>query len=221
MVQAQSIFERDLQGETLVSNERISRIMRSLQESITVEQRLLQDKAFLDLVARVGGEFVKALRAGHKIILFGNGGSAAQAQHLAAEFVGRFQLERPPLPAVALTADTSALTGIGNDYGYENVFARQVRALGSEGDIALGLSTSGKSANVLKGLGAAKEKGLVTVGFVGRPGSPLEEHVQYCVSIPTVATARIQEAHILIGHILCEIAEAELAPVFEGPSNAA
>ncbi|MCL5669759.1 MAG: D-sedoheptulose 7-phosphate isomerase [Acidobacteria bacterium] len=191
--------------------ERTSRVRFSIQQNIAVKQALLADKDLVELIAAVGGEFVKALREGHKIILFGNGGSAADAQHIAAEFVGRFQLERPPLPALALTVDTSALTCIANDYQYENVFARQMMALGSKGDVAVGISTSGKSPNVLRGLDVARTKGLVTIGLTGKDSGEIGKYAQYCIAVPSEATPRIQETHILIGHILCEITDAELA----------
>ena len=185
-------------------------IATSIQDSLKAKQALLDDKDLLSLIATVSKEFVSALSQGHKILLFGNGGSAADAQHIAAEFVGRFQMERTPLPALALTVNTSALTGIGNDYGFENVFARQVEALGREGDIAVGLTTSGKSPNVLKALATAKARGLVTIALTGRDGEMLKEVARYCICVPADATPRIQEAHILIGHILSQITELEL-----------
>jgi D-sedoheptulose 7-phosphate isomerase len=185
-------------------------IAGSIQESLKVKQALLDDTDLQSLIATVSRQFVSALSQGHKILLFGNGGSAADAQHIAAEFVGRFQMERTPLPALALTTNTSALTGIGNDYGYENVFARQVEALGREGDIAVGISTSGTSPNVLKALAAAQAKGLVTVALTGRDGERLKEVARYCICVPADSTPRIQEAHILIGHILSQIVELEL-----------
>jgi len=187
-----------------------SLISTSIQDSIRVKQSLLHDKDLLDLIATVAQEWVHALRQGHKILLFGNGGSAADAQHIAAEFVGRFQMERTPLPALALTVNTSAVTGIGNDYGYENLFARQIAALGNAGDVAVGITTSGKSPNVLKGLAAAKAKGLVTVALSGRNGSLLQEVSRYVICVPDDATPRIQESHILIGHILSMISEKAL-----------
>lgn len=190
-----------------------SMVGHSIEQSIAVKQALLADKELIQLITTVGGAFVKALGGGRKILLFGNGGSAADAQHIAAEFVGRFHKERPPLPALALTVDTSALTCIGNDYGYENVFARQLVALGAEGDIAVGISTSGNSPNVVKGLAAARDNGLVTVALTGKNRGGMGEHAEYCICVPSDVTARIQEAHILIGHILCEITDAELAPV--------
>jgi D-sedoheptulose 7-phosphate isomerase len=185
-------------------------IAGSLQESLKVKQALLDDTDLQGLIATVSKQFVAALSQGHKILLFGNGGSAADAQHLAAEFVGRFQMERTPLPALALTTNTSTLTAVGNDYGYENVFVRQVEALGREGDIAVGISTSGTSPNVLKALAAAQAKGLVTVALTGREGKKLKEMVRYCICVPADSTPRIQEAHILIGHILSQITEMEL-----------
>jgi D-sedoheptulose 7-phosphate isomerase len=184
-------------------------IVASIRESIQVKQALLEDKHLLSQIADVVKEFVSALSHGHKILLFGNGGSAADAQHIAAEFLGRFQMERSPLPALALTTNTSALTAIGNDYGFEDVFARQVEALGTEGDVAVGISTSGRSSNVLKALAAAKAKGLVTVALTGRDGSLLQEVSRYCLCIPADTTPRIQEGHILVGHILSQITEME------------
>jgi len=185
-------------------------IVTSIQDSIKVKQALLEDKSLLQQISGVAGEFVKALKGGHKILLFGNGGSAADAQHIAAEFVGRFQMERTPLPALALTVNTSALTGIGNDYAYENVFSRQIEALGSAGDVAVGISTSGKSPNVLRALAVAKAKGLVAVALCGRFGAKLQEVSHYCLCVPSDETPRIQESHILIGHILSQITETEL-----------
>jgi D-sedoheptulose 7-phosphate isomerase len=185
-------------------------IINSIQESIKVKQALLEDKNLLSQIAEVVKEFVTALSHGHKILLFGNGGSAADSQHIAAEFVGRFQMERTPLPALALTVNTSALTGIGNDYAYENVFSRQIEALGSAGDVAVGFTTSGKSPNVLKALAAAQAKGLVTVALTGQFGSMLQKVSQYCLCVPSSQTPRIQESHILIGHIISQITEIEL-----------
>src|SRR5208283_545826 len=163
-------------------------IVNSIQESIKAKQALLEDKRLLSQIADVASEFVSALSGGHKILLFGNGGSAADAQHIAAEFVGRFQMERTPLPALALTVNTSSLTGIGNDYGYENVFSRQVEALGASGDVAVGISTSGKSPNVLKGLAAAKDKGIVTVALTGKFSSKLQEVSRYCLCVASDET---------------------------------
>jgi len=185
-------------------------ITASIEDSIKVKQTLLEDQVLLGQIADVIREFVSALSSGKKLLLFGNGGSAADAQHIAAEFVGRFKLERTPLPALALTVNTSALTGIGNDYAYDEVFSRQVQALGSAGDVAVGISTSGKSPNVIKGLAAAKAKGLVTVALTGRFGDLLKEVSSYCLCVPSSDTPRIQESHILIGHIVSQITELEM-----------
>ena len=193
-----------------MSSKRDALITSSIQDSIKVKQSLLEDKVLLNQIADVIHEFVKALTNGHKLLLFGNGGSAADAQHIAAEFVGRFQMERTPLPALALTVNTSALTGIGNDYDYVNVFSRQVEALGQAGDVAVGITTSGKSPNVIKGLAAAKAKGLVTVGLTGKFGTMLQEVSKYCLCVPSDQTPRIQESHILIGHIVSQITELEM-----------
>ena len=193
-----------------MSSGRDALITTSIQESIKVKLALLEDKHLLGQIADVVKEFVSALSSGHKILLFGNGGSAADAQHIAAEFVGRFQMERTPLPALALTVNTSALTGIGNDYAYDNVFSRQIEALGAAGDVAVGISTSGKSPNVLKALAVAKAKGLVTVAWTGKFGEMLQEVSRYCLCVPSDETPRIQECHILIGHIVSQITELEL-----------
>ena len=155
---------------------------RTIQECIILQQRLLAEDGLTRLLARVGKAMAKALGQGRKILLFGNGGSAADAQHMAAEFVGRYRMERPSLPAIALTTDTSALTAIGNDYGFEDVFARPLDALGRRGDIAVGFSTSGKSPNVLKAMAVARKKGLITVGLTSETGKPLALRVDYCFS---------------------------------------
>src|SRR5881409_2837198 len=153
----------------------------------------------------------RCLRNGGKVLFFGNGGSAADAQHLAAELVGRFQRERRPLPAVALTTDSSALTAIANDYGYEQVFARQVRALGERGDVALAISTSGRSPSVLRAVEACRERDVRTVGLTGGDGGPLATMVEVCLRVSaSTHSARIQETHILIGHVICELVDRRL-----------
>jgi D-sedoheptulose 7-phosphate isomerase len=182
-------------------------IGRAIRENMAVHEGLLGEAAHL---AAARSLIVDALRRGKKLLVFGNGGSAADAQHLAAELVGRFNRERAPLPAVALTTDTSILTALANDYGYEEVFSRQVRALGSAGDVACGISTSGNSANVVKGLEAAKELGLRTVALTGAAGGPVAEAAEVAVRVPSRSTPRIQEAHATIIHIICEAAEAAL-----------
>ncbi|MCG8532303.1 MAG: D-sedoheptulose 7-phosphate isomerase [Desulfovibrionales bacterium] len=148
----------------------------------------------------------RCLKTGRKILLFGNGGSAADCQHIAAEFVNRFQMERPPLAAIALTCDTSILTSIGNDYSFDDIFLKQVQALGKKGDIALGISTSGNSANVVKAAREAKDKGLFLVGFSGKGGA-LNDLCDICFCVDSPVTARIQEVHILLAHILCDLTE--------------
>ena len=161
-------------------------------------------------IAQVAREICSALGSGHKILLYGNGGSAADAQHIAAEFVGRFQRERRPLPAIALTTNTSILTCIGNDYGYEQVFLRQMRALGRQGDVAIAISTSGNSRNVLVATEAAREMELITVGFTGSDGGKLGSMVHHHLNVPHNSTARVQEIHIMLGHILCELVDENL-----------
>jgi D-sedoheptulose 7-phosphate isomerase len=163
-------------------------------------------------VADVAEAFVNALSSGRTLFFFGNGGSAADAQHLAAEFVNRFLAERPPLPSVALTTDTSVLTSIGNDRDFSLVFSRQVEALGRPGDVAVGLSTSGRSRNVLEGLRAARAKGLVTVGLTGNDGGAMRGLCDHLIPVPSAVTARIQEIHILVGHILCQLVDEALFP---------
>lgn len=150
------------------------------------------------------------LRQNGKILFFGNGGSAADAQHLAAEFVGRFVLERRPLPAIALTTDTSLLTAVGNDYGFDRVFVRSIQALGNAGDIAFGITTSGNSPNVLLALKEARARGLKTIGLAGRDGGALKSAVDIPIIVPHQVTARIQECHLTVGHIICELMEDEL-----------
>ncbi|MFP5379309.1 MAG: SIS domain-containing protein [Vicinamibacteria bacterium] len=161
-------------------------------------------------VAEAAGAVVGALREGHAVLVFGNGGSAADAQHFAAELVGRFVTERRALPAVALTTDTSALTALANDYGYDRVFARQVEALGREGDVAIGITTSGASANVLAAFEAARARGLVTIALTGRDGGAAGRAAAIHVNVASDVTARIQEAHMTALHLICEIVDEEL-----------
>lgn len=160
---------------------------------------------------------VKSLRAGGKVLFCGNGGSAADAQHLAGEFVSRFNYDRSPLGAVALTTDTSVLTAIGNDYGYQHVFERQVQGLGRPGDVLVGISTSGRSPNVLLALEAGRRIGLVTVGMTGNQREKIEQQADICIRIPSRETPKIQEGHIVVGHALCALVEAQMFPV--APKN--
>lgn len=187
-------------------------VQQRIQDSLALKEALLQDAEVIHRLVEVARRIVECLNCGGKVLLFGNGGSAADAQHLAAELVGRYRLERQGLPAVALTVNTSLLTAIGNDYGFGDIFARQLQALGAPGDVAIAICTSGNSHSVLRGVEAARAKELVTVGFTGKIGGQLKALVDYCICMPSEETPRVQEGHILIGHILCEIVERELFP---------
>jgi D-sedoheptulose 7-phosphate isomerase len=183
------------------------RVKNSIEASIATKQLLLSNDELIATVAKISDVIVQSFEKRNKLVLFGNGGSAADAQHIAAEFVGRFAFNRPALPALALSVNTSCLTAIGNDYGFDHVFARQIEALGKTGDVAIGISTSGNSPNVLRGLEAAKEMGLHTVAFSGSGGGKIKSAADYCVCAPSKETPRIQECHILIGHIISELVE--------------
>ena len=184
-----------------------NRVTRLIEASIAVKQRLLSSPEVVLTTAKVSEVLIDALDQGHKVLLFGNGGSAADAQHIAAEFVGRFAFDRPALPALALSVNTSCVTAIGNDYGFDLVFERQIEALGRPGDVAIGISTSGNSPNVLRGLSAAQKIGLRTVALTGQGGGKLKNAVDFCIEAPSKETPRIQECHILIGHIISELVE--------------
>jgi D-sedoheptulose 7-phosphate isomerase len=186
-------------------------ITRAFDESIRVKQAFLRDG--MEVLVGAVNAIVTAFGNGNKLLIFGNGGSAADAQHIAAEFVNRFRIERPPLPAIALTTDTSALTSIANDYDYGQIFAKQVRALGKPGDVALAISTSGNAANVLNAVRVCSELKILTIGLTGGQGGKLmgEADLLLCVS-ETTNTARIQETHILIAHVICELVDAQLFP---------
>jgi D-sedoheptulose 7-phosphate isomerase len=179
----------------------------TIEASIVTHQRLLEAEATVRVIAAVAESIVKAMQQGGKLLLFGNGGSAADAQHIAAEFVGRFAIERAALPAFALSVNTSCLTAIGNDYGFDQVFARQIEAFGKPGDVAVGISTTGNSPNVLRGLAKAKEIGLTTAGLTGDSGGKMKTDADYCICVPSRETPRIQECHILIGHAIAELVE--------------
>jgi D-sedoheptulose 7-phosphate isomerase len=181
----------------------------AIDASIAAQQALLEDESVATLV-RTAELLSGALRAGGKLLFFGNGGSATDATHLAAEFVGRFERERRGYPALSLAANQSAVTAIANDYGFERVFARQIEALGSPEDVAVALSTSGGSANVLAGVTAARSIGMATVGLTGAAGDALAQAVDVCLRASSSVTARVQESHILMGHVLCELVERTL-----------
>jgi D-sedoheptulose 7-phosphate isomerase len=178
-----------------------------LRENIEVKRAILANDDLLDLIHEAALACIRALESGGKIILFGNGGSAADAQHIAAELIGKYLRDRRAFAALWLTTNASCLTAIANDYTYEEVFSRQIEAIGCKGDLAIGISTSGDSKNVIRALLAAKKKGLVTVGMTGSNGGKVRRETDYCLCIPSERTPRIQEAHIAVGHILCEIIE--------------
>jgi D-sedoheptulose 7-phosphate isomerase len=184
-------------------------ILNILQQSIEVKERFIKNN--VDLIIKGADMIAMNIASGHKILIFGNGGSAADAQHIAAEFVNRFQIERPPLPAIALTTDTSIITSIGNDYYFDEIFAKQVKALGKKDDIAVGISTSGNSKNVIKAINTANDMELLTIGMTGN-GGKLAECADLVFSVESSITARIQEAHITLAHILCELVERILFP---------
>jgi D-sedoheptulose 7-phosphate isomerase len=184
------------------------RAIKAFEESADVKRRFVQEYA--DRIAQTAHLMARALKEGRKVLLFGNGGSATDASHLAAEFVGRYHKDRVPLPAIALGTDMAALTCIGNDYGYDEIFSRQIKAHGQKGDIAIAISTSGNSPNVLKGVEAAKALGLTTIGWTGHAGGKLAGLVDHAFIVPSTVTARIQETHLTLGHVLCELIESEL-----------
>jgi D-sedoheptulose 7-phosphate isomerase len=184
-------------------------IIKAFDESVRVKQAFLRDN--IDRLVQVVDVIVAALQKGNKLLLFGNGGSAADAQHIAAEFTNRFRVERPPLAALALTTDTSAVTAIGNDYDFSQIFVKQLQALGKAGDVALAISTSGNSANVLAAVGVCRELKITTVGLTGGTGGKIADQVDYLLCVEASRdTARIQEAHILIDHVICELVEQKL-----------
>jgi len=184
-----------------------SEIITILDESIKVKERI---KKLTPIIAKISKKIINAYKNKKKVVLFGNGGSAADAQHIAAEFVGKFYKDRDSLPCLAFHTNTSVLTATANDFGFDLVFERQVSSFVEEGDIAIGISTSGNSSNVIKGLIKAKEKGAITVGFTGAKNSRVEEITDICLKIPSNDTPRIQEGHITVGHIICYLVEKEL-----------
>jgi D-sedoheptulose 7-phosphate isomerase len=185
-------------------------IKSQIESSLEVKQKILQSGGLINDIAATAKRIISAYRNGKKILLAGNGGSAADSQHLAAEMVNRFGFDRPGLPAIALSTDTSIITAIGNDSGFENIFSRQVEALGNEGDVFIAISTSGDSANLIEALNRCKSKKIVAIGLTGASGGKMEKLCDICLKVPSGDTPRIQEAHILIGHILCSLVENEL-----------
>jgi D-sedoheptulose 7-phosphate isomerase len=186
-------------------------IVKAFEDSIRVKQAFLREN--LETLTQVIEVIVAAFSTGKKLMLFGNGGSAADAQHIAAEFTNRYLIERPPLPAIALTTDTSALTAIANDYDYSQVFAKQIQALGKAGDVAIAISTSGNSPNVLTALDACRETGISTIGLTGGSGGKMMGRVDYMLRVTEgKSSPRIQETHILVGHVICEIVDQRLFP---------
>jgi len=187
-----------------------NRIFQSVEESIAVKQALLADTAFMERIDAAAQLMIKSLQNGGKVHFCGNGGSAADAQHLAAELSGRFYFDRPPLNAEALHCNTSYLTAVGNDYGYEHVFSRLLRGTAKRGDVLVGISTSGNSKNILQAYETAKEMGIVIISLTGETGGVMKDFSDILLNVPSTDTPRIQESHIMIGHIICEIVETTL-----------
>jgi D-sedoheptulose 7-phosphate isomerase len=185
-------------------------LQERIRESLTMMELLLDDEEVAAGVDRIVGAMVGSIQNGGKVLLCGNGGSAAEAEHLAAELIGRFCMERRPLPAIAIASNVAALTAIANDYHYADAFARAVTALGQPGDVVLGMSTSGRSANVVAALEAARAKDMVPVALVGERGSPIEDVADHALTVPAARTAGIQEGHLLLGHTIFELVEREL-----------
>jgi len=182
-------------------------ILSQIKKSYEIKKKILENEKIINEILEIGNILVDVYKKGNKLLIAGNGGSAADAQHIAGELVSKFYFDRPALPAIALTTDTSIITAIGNDYGYEYLFSRQIEANGIRGDAFLGISTSGNSKNILQGIKTAKEKGLITICLTGESGGKMKNLCDYCICVPSRETPRIQEAHILIGHILCSVIE--------------
>lgn len=185
----------------------MKKIKEIIASSISVKQQVLANDELLNIVDTVAAGMVKALKNGNRIYFCGNGGSAADAQHLAAEFSGRFYTDRDALPAEALHCNTSYLTAVANDYSYDVVYARLIKGIGTKGDYLVGLSTSGNSTNIMKAFEVAREKGIVTVGFTGETGGKMKELSDFLINVPSKDTPRIQESHIMLGHIICQLVE--------------
>lgn len=187
-----------------------NRIFQSIEESIAVKQALLADTAFMERIDAAAQTIIKSLQNGGKVHFCGNGGSAADAQHLAAELSGRFYFDRPPLNAEALHCNTSYLTAVGNDYGYDYIFSRLLRGTAKRGDVLVGISTSGNSKNIVKAYETAKEMGIVIISLTGETGGVMKDFSDILLNVPSTDTPRIQESHIMIGHIICELVETDM-----------
>jgi D-sedoheptulose 7-phosphate isomerase len=188
------------------------RIIESIKQSIEVKQAILSSTHLLSEIRKVAVACISAYSRGNKVLLCGNGGSAADAQHIAAELSGRFYYDRPPLSAEALHTNSSFVTAVANDYSYEDIYSRAVQASGKKGDVLIGISTSGNSENVIRAMKTARGMGLQTIGFTGETGGKMMDVSDYLITVPSTDTPRIQEAHILIGHIICELVETALFP---------
>ncbi|MFC0771449.1 D-sedoheptulose 7-phosphate isomerase [Terrimonas alba] len=186
------------------------RITEIIKASIDTKQRVLEDELLLQTINNCVHKIVMAFKNGNKVLFCGNGGSAADAQHLAAEFSGRFYTDRKALPAEALHCNTSYLTAVGNDYSFDVIYSRLIDGIGQHGDVLIGLSTSGNSKNIIKAFETAKEKGMITIGFTGMTGGQLKSVSDYLINIPSADTPRIQESHIMAGHIICQLVEEKL-----------
>ena len=182
-------------------------IKKQIKDSVSVKEMILNDEVIIQNIAKAAETVLNCYQSGNKTLIAGNGGSAADAQHIAGEFVSRFYFDRPGIPSIALTTDTSILTAIGNDYGYEKLFERQVQAHGNAGDVFIGISTSGDSQNIVNALIECKEKRIKTIGLTGKKNGRMDDLCDICIKVPSYETPRIQESHILIGHIICCIVE--------------
>jgi D-sedoheptulose 7-phosphate isomerase len=185
-------------------------IKQIIQASIDTKQKLLADPELIKTIETVTALVVKAFKSGNKVLFCGNGGSAADAQHLAAEFSGRFYIDRNPLPSEALHCNSSYMTAVANDYGYDVVYSRMIKGMGKPGDVLIGLSTSGNSVNIIKAMEQAKDIGMITVGLTGETGGKMKDVCDYLLNMPSTDTPRIQESHITVGHIICQLVEEQL-----------
>ncbi len=186
------------------------RIKDAIQQSINLKTEILTNESYLEIISSIVEVIIKTFKGGGKVLFCGNGGSAADAQHLAAELSGKFYFDRPPLPSEALHVNTSFLTAVANDYSFEQVYSRMIKAIGNKGDVLIGISTSGNSVNIINALIAAREKNMITIGFTGETGGEMKNLCNYIICVPSLDTPRIQEVHIMIGHIICELTEKAL-----------